>query len=362
MSSTAKDTSAPDQGTNGIILFQGFLQYLCQGIVFAQAVKFWKRSASDTVYLRAFVALLLALATLQTAIASYKVWIMTVEQRHWWTSHLYNTDFLVNGLICTVCETYLIRRCWKFSQRNIWVLVALGSLALCAFIANIYLAVRIGCSIGMAPQYSDPLRVSIWAFPFWVYVSLALDLATTSILSIYLWKSRTGYCYLDKTLRNIIGITWESAALPCVFMIISASLFFSGRNSKEVRHLDIFFILSTAKFHTHGLLRTLNSRIKFRESFQHHEDVARQSLGSWLSNAETVVESDETRSIRTLEENEPSRGSRKKSDVAEVSDNSVASAAMRLGTNASEMISSSPEMDTRERGITVRDTDFIIVH
>ena len=42
---------------------------------------------------------------------------------------------------------------------------------------------------------------------------------------VYLWKSKTGLGYLDKALKHIIGITWESAAIPSILMIISVILY-----------------------------------------------------------------------------------------------------------------------------------------
>ncbi|KAK7696307.1 hypothetical protein QCA50_000961 [Cerrena zonata] len=62
MSTLSRASQPPDPYTNGIVLLQGFLQYFCQGIIFAQALKFWKRSSNDTMYLRCFVALLVLLA------------------------------------------------------------------------------------------------------------------------------------------------------------------------------------------------------------------------------------------------------------------------------------------------------------
>ena len=47
-------------------------------------------------------------------------------------------------------------------------------------------------------------------------------------VSYFLWKSKTGMNYLDKAVKHIINITWESAALPCVCMIIAAGVY-SGR-------------------------------------------------------------------------------------------------------------------------------------
>ncbi|KAI0080804.1 hypothetical protein K474DRAFT_1589065 [Panus rudis PR-1116 ss-1] len=297
----------PSAKTIGVVLLQCLLQYFCQG-AFARIQRSTPyRADHDTIYLRSFVALLVISSSLQTAMSTYKTWIMAIENRHWWSSKLYNTDFLVNGLTSTFCELYLIRRCWKFSGKNLWLLCALTSLAFVGLFANIWLNVRTSKFVGSVPHSNDasPLRASLWAFPCWVYVSLALDLATTSILSISLWRSRTGVKQLDTTVRDIIGITWESAALPCILMIISTGLYFSSRNVSSsaaawalssVRHLDLFFILSTSKFYVLGLLRTLNSRVKFREKFIRHEGVGRQSLGTWLSNEETVVDETEVSS------------------------------------------------------------------
>ncbi|KAH8094953.1 hypothetical protein BXZ70DRAFT_347549 [Cristinia sonorae] len=337
---------APDAATAGLVLLQGFLQYFCLGVVCSQAVKFWNRSAEDTIYLRSFVAVLIIGGCLQTGLASYKVWVVGIMDRHWWTRHLYNTDFFVNGIVCSVCEAFLIHRCWKVSGRNVWVLVALPPLGMVALIANIYLMVKVTASIGHEPLYMDPLRTSDWAFPCWVYVSLILDIAITVTMSALIWRSKTGYSHVDKTLRNIISILWESAALPCLFMVVAAGLFFGARHSAEARHLDIFFILSTSKFYTLGLLRTLNSRKKFREHFQ-KKATGRQSLGSWLSHDETVVDPDENHTVGS---------------TPKPKDDSRSPAGTAVCQRASSLSASSPDLDMRERGVTVRKVGFVLVN
>lgn len=67
------------------------------------------------------------------------------------------------------------------TEKTLWVLVSLASLSIATFVANIYLAVDIGRVIGVSTGYADPLKVSDWAFPLWVYASLVLSLALTSI-------------------------------------------------------------------------------------------------------------------------------------------------------------------------------------
>ncbi|KAI0940120.1 hypothetical protein AcV5_001314 [Taiwanofungus camphoratus] len=178
-----------------------------------QGVKFWRRSADDTVKLRLYVAILVFFAFFQTALETYK-------------------------------------------------------------------AVKIGEVIGAAAAYADPLKASTWAFPLWVYGSLVLALSNTSILSVSLWKTKTGLSYLDKTLKHIIGLTWETAALPCLCMVVAAGLY-SSRQMTKVRHLDLFFIIASGKFYTLGILRTLNSRLVLRERLTSTDLGGRRSLSDY---------------------------------------------------------------------------------
>lgn len=77
--------------------------------------------------------LTLALRRLQTILESYKTWVETIVGKHWvtypaatlvgalevltfwlqWTSNLHSTEFLCNAIICTICEAFLIRRCYR---------------------------------------------------------------------------------------------------------------------------------------------------------------------------------------------------------------------------------------------------------
>lgn len=65
----------------------------------------------------------------------------------------------------------------------------------------------------------------------------------TPIVSYYLWKQKSGINHLDKCLKHIIGITWESAAVPSITMLIAVSLYYSNSVSNESSPLG--FISST---------------------------------------------------------------------------------------------------------------------
>lgn len=71
------------------------------------------------------------------------------------TSPLVWAEIFLNGLICAICETSLIRRCWKVhliqtrypsltpytqvTKKNKWVTPPLAFLLVTIFIANVYL-------------------------------------------------------------------------------------------------------------------------------------------------------------------------------------------------------------------------------
>ncbi|TFK88931.1 hypothetical protein K466DRAFT_51941 [Polyporus arcularius HHB13444] len=287
----AETLGRPDQDTAGPILVQGFLQYLCQGVIIAQAAKFYERWEDDPVALRAYVIILVIFSLLQTVLESYKTWVVTVLELHWWTSKLHFTEFLCNAIICSLCEVFLIRRCFRMTGMKILVLAYLASLTVVTFSASIILTAKIAMVVGpiadRGPAHIDPLRASVFAYPLWVYGTLLTALSITTILSCSLWRTRTGLNYLDRTLTHIIAITWETAALPAVCMLASAIIFsirdangIDGPSAFAEANLDLFFAILTGKVYTLGLLRTLNKRTQFRARL-HSGDLGRQSLSEW---------------------------------------------------------------------------------
>ncbi|KAI9056501.1 hypothetical protein FKP32DRAFT_1682437 [Trametes sanguinea] len=290
----------PPKETTGPILIQSFMQYLCQGVIISQGVKFYHRWEDDPVALRVYVVLLLFFSLLQTVLESYKTWVEVINGLHWWTSRLHWTEFFFNALICGLCEAFLIRRCYRITQRSLVVLILLSGLLVTTTIASIILTVRISDVVGpfLDNGNADPLHASTFAYPLWVYGTLVMALSLTSILSVSLWRTRTGLRHLDRTLNHIIFITFESAALPTACMLFSAAIF-SVREygpegapipdpaaasaqlmSKRSLHLDLFFAILTGKVYTLGILRTLNSRTQFRAGL-HTSNLGRRSLTGW---------------------------------------------------------------------------------
>lgn len=318
----------PGASTTGPILLEALLQTLCQGVLFAQAVRYWDSRIEDTLRLKAFVGTLVVLSMLQTALEIYKVWFVTILDHPWSASPLKWTDILLNGVIVVLCETYLVRRCWMATNKKMWILIPLVALTLSIFIVNVFLAIEVGKATGDV-TVEDPLRARTrnmpsakFAFSYWIFGSLALDSIVTTILSIFLWRSKTGLSYLDKTLRHIIGIAWESAAVPFVSMLIAVCIYHARPAANY--QLVLLFVLSTGKFYALGILRSLASRVQLRTRMK-STDLGRTSLTEWNWDQErTIVERCSISEVSPMDSSEESRPSISLSDggISSGSDNS----------------------------------------
>lgn len=275
----------PVEDLPGALLLDGLLQAFLLGTLVSQVVKYWSDYRDDSWRKRAFVAVVIVLSILQTALEDYKVWRTTVSDKRWSTSPIEWSDLFLNGCICSLCEGFYIRRCWKLTNKNPWVIFPLSTLSALTMAANIYLAVATGIAFRSLEATDNILAAShfllpstIVTFSIWIFGSLALDIIVTSILISSLWRSRTGIRETDKIVLHVILLTWESAALPSICMFIAACLYHGAPRVHD--HLVLFFVLLTGKLYVFGMLRTLNSRVKLRERMKSH-DLGRTSLENW---------------------------------------------------------------------------------
>ncbi|GAW05054.1 hypothetical protein LENED_006885 [Lentinula edodes] len=213
---------------------------------------------------------------------SYGRYLLTsrLGQAH---SHFVWTGVAINGCISWLCETFYIRRCWKMTDHNPWVLYPLGTLSVTVFIANLIQAVSLPLVVNKTDPESGnylgsgPLMSLLqFVFSYWIFGSLVLDLIVASILITTLWRAKTGLEDSDRVVWSVITLTCESASLPCISMIAAVSLYHSTKES----NLVLFFVLLAGKLYSYGLLRTLNSRDGFRLRLNSH-NLGRATLSNW---------------------------------------------------------------------------------
>ncbi|KDR83892.1 hypothetical protein GALMADRAFT_683195 [Galerina marginata CBS 339.88] len=277
----------PDESLPGPILLDGFFQSFLLGTIVNQAFKYVLDYRDDSRRKRAFVFVVIILSILQTMLEDYKVWRTLILQRRWSTSRIEWSDLFLNGCICWLCEGFYIRRCWKMMGRNKWILAPLSVLSMVIMAANLYLAIAMGVAFHTLGGTDDTLTASrfllpstVVAFSFWIFGSLILEMAVTMLLMVSLWRSKTGLLEVDKTVIKVIHITWESAILPSICMIIAVGLYHAKPTIDD--HLVLFFVLLSGKFYTFGMLRTLNSRAKLRQEMEScANEIGRTTLSTW---------------------------------------------------------------------------------
>ncbi|KAJ3873089.1 hypothetical protein F5051DRAFT_506755 [Lentinula edodes] len=264
--SSINHASAYD-GIPGAVLLDGILQSFLLGFVIGQASKYFSAFKDDRWQKRTFVGVVVLLSLLQTIIEEYKLWQISVNKSSWAHSHFVWTGVAINGCISWLCETFYIRRCWKITDHNPWVLYPLGTLSVTVFIANLIQAV----SLPLVVNKTDPesgnylgsgslMSLLQFVFSYWIFGSLVLDLIVASILITTLWRAKTGLEDSDRV----------------VCMIAAVSLYHSTKES----NLVLFFVLLSGKLYSYGLLRTLNSRDGFRLRLNSH-NLGRATLSNW---------------------------------------------------------------------------------
>uniref|UniRef100_A0A0W0GAL1 DUF6534 domain-containing protein n=1 Tax=Moniliophthora roreri TaxID=221103 RepID=A0A0W0GAL1_MONRR len=350
------------------LLLDGIFQSFALGLVAGQAFKYYADYRDDSKQKRIFAASVVLLSILQTIIEVYKLWLVTVHHKPWcsfldgfvlqWV-YLFSVSLVLHQEMLEGDVAYLehVRfnplspYHFQLTERS-WVLYSLSSIATITAAVNIFLVINIGLIFtrddsSMRRQFLCPaIQIS---FTAWISLSLFLDVTVSSILVTKLWRSRTGTAAADNVVRGVISITFQSAVLPAISMIIAISLY----RSSEGTNLTIFFTLMAGKFYAFGLLRTLNSRQKLRHRMESH-DLGRVNLNSWQWNTAEIQRSSMIRSGETLHSDSPMvcgttvRGSVSSSgcnSAAPHGDVPVVASGIPL-----EMQFSSPRLDAFERG------------
>ncbi|KAJ7930111.1 hypothetical protein B0H13DRAFT_1963316 [Mycena leptocephala] len=87
----------------------------CLGFVLALGLKYWEEYAEDSIRKRAFVLTVVFLSLRYWKIINLDVAVFIIWPFLW-------TDFFLNGAICSMCEAFYIRRCWKMTGKSPWAL------------------------------------------------------------------------------------------------------------------------------------------------------------------------------------------------------------------------------------------------
>ncbi|KAF9268208.1 hypothetical protein L218DRAFT_602035 [Marasmius fiardii PR-910] len=170
-----------DQASSEVLL-DGILQSFATGLIAGQAVKYWADYRDDSRHKRFFIASVVLLSVLQTIIEVYKVWLIMVRSEKWSRNALAWSDLFVNGCICSMCQSFFIRRCWKMTGKRRIILYPLAFLAALIVIFSISFVVTMGLAFNSGQrtleEYIQLMQFMKIVFTIWTSLAfgqLALE-------------------------------------------------------------------------------------------------------------------------------------------------------------------------------------------
>ncbi|KDQ49703.1 hypothetical protein JAAARDRAFT_74548 [Jaapia argillacea MUCL 33604] len=236
------------------------------GLFFDLSIKFWSRAHREHKLIRTVVGFVSVVLTYQMIATFTSLWRLDVVHFGDWKEQFVLTgpdrmESAVMAALASPIQAFLIRRCWMLTNKNSLILVLLSSLLLSTIALSVYLCFAM-FSLSLSHPQSSALPVNgpyIWN----LILTAVLDFTLTSILSIFLWRSRSDVYTrrVRRTIRRVILISWEAAALPAVCALLAAILRILMGHSN---YWSLFFRAIIGKFYAISLLTTLNSRSDFR--------------------------------------------------------------------------------------------------
>ncbi|KAF9649433.1 hypothetical protein BDM02DRAFT_3113852 [Thelephora ganbajun] len=141
-------TTEENKYNPGILLASGLLHTFIQGIIVSQVGRYYEDYYHlDTLSMKIYVGSIVFVSFAQTIYISYKAWAVTLlrggQSNAKFLKALTTADLFLNGVLCALCHTYLIKRCWKATNNNRWVLWTLSLLNVVVFVAIIVISVAV---------------------------------------------------------------------------------------------------------------------------------------------------------------------------------------------------------------------------
>ncbi|KAI0255276.1 hypothetical protein BJV78DRAFT_755619 [Lactifluus subvellereus] len=245
------------------------------GIVIAFFVRFLARSERERSSIKFLVYFLTFVATLQTLLTSATWWKIFVQDfGNWSAAAVPSWPQKFHSALTTVLavpvQLFLIWRCRNFVNYRWFVVVPLVLMVIGTIVTTIYVTVILFLiEFESKNTVSLSLHTFFTCFVLSLAFSAAIDIAVTSILLLYLIRSRASVYTrrFRKVLSQLITITWESAVPPCGCAI--AALIVCIRGGPFVSYWAVFLQVILGKLYLISLFVTLEARAKLA-TVAHH--------------------------------------------------------------------------------------------
>jgi len=245
-----------------------FISALEMGIIVTCFTRFLVRSEKERTGIRFLVYFLTCVAVLQTG-ATFATWwkISVRDYGNWsaagvpaWPQKIHSS---LTTLLAAPVQLFLIWRCWNVLKQRWVIVIPLVLLVIGTVITTIYVTV-IMFLLQFRSHQTKALSLSTFftCFVLSLAFSAVIDIAVTSILLVYLIRSRSKIYtrQFRKVLSQLIIITWESAVPPCACAI--AALIVCVVGGPFVSYWAVMLQVVLGKLYLISLFVTLEGRAK----------------------------------------------------------------------------------------------------
>ncbi|KAF7363186.1 hypothetical protein MVEN_00671200 [Mycena venus] len=257
--------ASSDPGLNltlGPIILAVIINTFLYGIVFTQGVTYYTSSGCkrDSWIVKCLVSWVLLLDTFHSCAVVTVVWEYCIthfgdhaflEKTTW----PYPTTPIFSACASVPIQIFLAWRV-QILSKSWFIFGVLSTLAVTSGIMALISAIK----AMEASKISDFVKL-LPVVDAWLGLALFCDLALTTLLFLYLHRSRTGFAKTDNLITRITMQSIETASIGTINSILNLISF----AALQTTNLNFVFALISGRFYTNTLLTTLNSRTKLSE-------------------------------------------------------------------------------------------------
>jgi len=255
------DTGFHVQLIFGPMLIGVFLNMILYGILLNQTYFYFKTYASDSLWIRLFVAYLFVMETANSVIDIAMMYQPLIAEygtekavQHFPTLFLMEPILIV--LISAPIQFFFAWRIQRITQ-SYWIPAVVVALALASSAGGFITGVKFAILklFALKPELH-------WPALLWLLTSCVADLLITATLVRSLSQRKTGFVVTDTVVDKIIRLTVETGMITAIFAIGDVVFFLA------LPHTAINFVwdITLAKLYANCLMSTLNARASLLKS------------------------------------------------------------------------------------------------
>ncbi|KAJ8594554.1 hypothetical protein M405DRAFT_808743 [Rhizopogon salebrosus TDB-379] len=231
------------------------------GIVFVQSVLYFKFYPSDSVSTKILVLAVWALDLMHTILIIISVWesvIVNFDKPELMDliPRALGLSVAITAAVTFLVHCFFANRVRKLTKK--WYLAA--PLVFLAFLRLIAACVSTS-EIMRLRHYSLFIKpFPSWVFTLGVTLSASVEFIITTVMVIFLGRSRTGFATMNHVINSLILYTLETGSFTCAVTIASLICWMVMRHN--LIFLGMHFAI--AKLYANSLLATLNTRKRLR--------------------------------------------------------------------------------------------------